>query len=156
MHEPRDDSYGLRYEAVALGPDEVVRDTWNAARYSDALLSVGGYLSLTTTRLIFEPGKTTPVAKLLSAGMKVAGLGVGAEVLDEGSKSGFWKAWESSLRNIVRVDAIAGTDRLRVNLRNGESKVFRMAASARTPIWSKKNVETRDAVVATLNAAVGQ
>ncbi|HKP88548.1 MAG TPA: hypothetical protein VJT75_01110 [Thermoleophilaceae bacterium] len=127
--------------------------TWTAA---GGALSSGGKLVLTTQRLLFEPMRTPkdallgPLAKLLGAG-EIGGLA--NKAIDA---TGVLSGWAIPLSEIVAVEPIADSAKLRVTMRSGESRVVVVSAGLWSLRGATENVTARDEAVNALRTALPQ
>ncbi|WP_431047267.1 hypothetical protein ACQUSR_33950 [Streptomyces sp. P1-3] len=117
-----------------------------------SLALVGGILVLTNQRLYQGPLNTRVFGRLLSLLGEAVGPPGTTEVVDVFSS---WanKATAVPLGSVVSVDPV-GRAVLRVTTEDGRQRRFGVAATWRSPVWSRNNTPHRDEMVSLIRAAI--
>lgn len=124
-----------------------------AIRGTDLAL-IGGLLVLTNQRLYHGPLNVRAAGKMLS--WQAEGLG-GSIAREAVTAFTDWmlQARAVDLSEIQSVEPLRRCS-LRIATRDGQSREFAIAASATTPMWSRKNPPHRDEMVAAIRAAISR
>ncbi|MGW1030396.1 hypothetical protein ACWD4J_43335 [Streptomyces sp. NPDC002577] len=121
---------------------------------STPLALFGGLLVLTNQRLYQGPLDTRLAGRLLSATANVAGP-TGTDTAIDLIVDWANKARAVALQDIASVESF-GRSSLRVSTEDGKRRTFGVAASWRTPVWSRNNVPHRDEMLAAIQRAMGR